>query len=107
MIGNILNIALLLVLGISIVLAGKNKVYERVAEYIDLAEDYSKVGSEKFNWCVSQLRKLLPKPLQMIFTDKIIGEIVDNTYKYMRSLAKKRIAELADQQENIIEEVNN
>lgn len=98
MMGNILNIVLLVVLGVLVVLVGKTKIYEKVAEYIDLAEDYSTIGTEKFNWCVQQLRLLLPKPLQFIFTEKIIGEIVENTYEYMRSLAKKRIAEYQKKQ---------
>ena len=96
MLGNILNIALLVCIAILIVLFGKNKIYEEVAKYVDLAEDYSTVGSEKFNWCVAQLRSLLPKPLQYVFTDKVVGEIVDNVYQYMRSLAKKRMEQIEE-----------
>ena len=91
MFGNILNIAFLVCLVALVILFGKNKILTKVAEYINLAEDYSKVGTEKFNWCVEQLRNLLPNPLRAIFTDKIVGEIVENIYVSMRDLANKRI----------------
>lgn len=97
MLGNILNIILLVCIAILIILFGKTKIYEEVAKYIDLAEDYSTVGTEKFNWCVAQLRQLLPKPLQYIFTDKVVGEIVDNVYQYMRNMAKKRIEQIKNE----------
>lgn len=92
-IGDVLNVMLIVCVALVIVLFGRDKVLKKVVEYINLAEDYSSVGSEKFNWCVSQLRSLLPKPLQLIFTEKVIGEIVDGVYVMMREFAEKRIAE--------------
>lgn len=88
-----------IVLGIlSAVLAGvtfyfdtKNKIQAKVNGEINAAEDIAKLGEEKLAYVVSQLKAIVPKALRFIFTDKVIGSIVQKAFDKIEDYAQKQV----------------
>lgn len=90
----VLNILLAL---LSVVLAGvsyylevKKNLLEKANGEISRAEDTDKKNAEKMAFVVEQLKKIVPKAMRFIFTDKAIEKIVQKAFDEIEDYAKKQ-----------------
>ena len=78
----------------------KQKLWDKVNEYIDQAEEayknVTKAGKEKFNHVVSVLFELVPVPLRIIITKEMIGNIVQKAFDAIASYASKQLDKVVD-----------
>lgn len=78
----------------------KQKLWNKVNEYIDQAEeaykDVTKAGREKYNAVTDALFKLVPVPLRVIITKEMIGNIVQKAFDAIASYASKQLDKVVD-----------
>ncbi len=92
----ILNIGLSI---LSIGLAGltyyfdvKSKITEQLNAEISKAEDTEYKDIEKRAFVVSELKKIVPKALRFIFTDKVLEKLVQKAFDGIEDYAQKQVA---------------
>lgn len=68
----------------------KKKITEQVNAEISNAEDTDKKKEEKMAFVVAQLKKIVPKALRFIFTDKAIEKIAQKAFDKIEEYAKKQ-----------------
>ena len=95
----IINIALIV---LSVVLAGatyyldvKKKIVEQAGAEIANAQDATTDNAERMAYVVAQLKKLVPAPLRMVFTDKVIKSLAQAAFDKVKEYAKKHAEEKA------------
>lgn len=68
-----------------------SKVVEYIAEAEDVFKDSTEAGGQKFEYVISLLMSIIPKPLQLILTRKVVSEIVQNTFDAIEGYAKTQL----------------
>ena len=68
----------------------RRKIVEQANGKISSAEDTDKKKAEKMAYVVGQLKKIVPKVLRFIFTDKAIEKIVQKAFDEIEDYAKKQ-----------------
>lgn len=68
----------------------KNKVLAQANAEISNAEDTGKKKAEKMAYVVDQLKKIVPKVLRFILTDKALEKIVQAAFDKIEEYAKKQ-----------------
>ena len=54
-------------------------------------ENYTKAGSEKFQWCVSLLWDQLPAPMRIFITRETVATIVQSVFDGMARFAEQQL----------------
>ena len=68
----------------------KRKLVEHVNGEISNAENTDKKNAEKMAFVVEQLKKIVPKFMRFLFTDKALEKIVQNAFDKIEEYAKKQ-----------------
>ena len=78
----------------------KSKLIDSATAAIVHAENtyssYTKAGQDKFNWAVNYLYELVPAPLKFIFTQEMIGKIVQTVFDKIEAYANKQLDKIVD-----------
>lgn len=73
----------------------KTTFLAKVVALIDEAETVfassTKAGGEKFEYVVTAIMNVIPKPLQLILTRTIVSDLVQNTFDTVEAYAKKQL----------------
>lgn len=97
----IITTILTLVLGgLGLYFKYNKKLNTNVTDFINEAEEtyksWTKAGGLKFTTVVDKLHMLIPAPLRAIFTEKMIGELVQRVFNAMEEYAKKQLDKIVD-----------
>lgn len=88
---NIVFVVLSIVLAcLSYYLDTKKNLLEKANGEISKAEDTGKKNAEKMAFVVEQLKKVVPKAMRFIFTDRVIEKIVQKAWEEIEGYAKKQ-----------------
>ena len=88
---NIVLVVLSIVLAcLSYYLDTKKNLLEKANGEISKAEDTDKKNAEKMAFVVEQLKKVVPKAMRFIFTDRVIEKIVQKAWEEIEDYAKKQ-----------------
>lgn len=68
----------------------KKNLLEKANGEISKAEDTDKKNAEKMAFVVEQLKKVVPKAMRFIFTDRVIEKIVQKAWEEIEDYAKKQ-----------------
>ena len=68
----------------------KRKLVEHANGEISNAEDTDKKNAEKMAFVVEQLKKVVPKAMRFLFTDKAIEKIVQTAFDKIEEYAQKQ-----------------
>jgi hypothetical protein len=68
----------------------KKNLLERANGEISKAEDTGKKNAEKMAFVVEQLKKIVPKVMRFIFTDRVIEKIVQKAFDAIEDYASKQ-----------------
>lgn len=81
--------------GLAIYFRSNEKIKEKATEFITEAEsmyaDTLKAGGKKNTYVVNKLYDLVPVPLRVIITRRMVATIVDNTFKSVESYANQQL----------------
>ena len=86
--------------GLSLYVGSKKKIGDVVAEFIDQAEeiykDSTQSGGEKFEWVITKIYSIIPTALKPFITRELISTVVQKTFDFMESYAKKQLDKVVD-----------
>ena len=86
--------------GLTLYFKYNTKLNSNVAKLIKEAEEefigFESAGSDKFNWVVEELYKLIPTPLNLVFTKETIKGIVQRTFDEIQEYAKTQLDKVVD-----------
>ena len=78
----------------------KTKLIDRAKDAVVYAEhtynSYTKAGEQKFQWAISYIAGLVPGPLKLIFTEELLGTIIQSAFDCMEKYAKQQLDKVVD-----------
>lgn len=73
----------------------KRKIVEAANGEIANAQDVTTDNAERMAYVVAQLKRLVPAPLRIVFTDKVIKTLAQAAFDKVKEYAKKHAEEKA------------
>ena len=68
----------------------KSKILDAANNAINTAEDSDKVKEEKMALAISEVKKLIPAPARLLFTDNVLKTIIQKAFDGIETYAEKQ-----------------